>query len=176
MFGHFGAHVGPFWGCQGLSWAIWRVLLSSCGASFESQRKGFPVVDFGASWAMLGPILGHFGVMLGHFGGHNGEIRATKRLEIDKKGHTEGFKKPAFFAGNLRVFFLGGAFVIILNHLGFFRAILGHVGTTFVGCEAPCWAQCWLCCLSAVLFSVFVVLLLCLCVLFMFIYVYVVSC
>ena len=27
ILGHVGAFVGSFWGCQGLSWAIWRVLL-----------------------------------------------------------------------------------------------------------------------------------------------------
>ena len=38
---------------------------------------------------------------------------------------------------NLRGFFLG----CVCHHLGFFGAILGHVGTTFVGCEVPCWAS-----------------------------------
>ena len=48
------------------------------GLVLNRNGKGFPLgVDFGASWAMLGPILGHFGVMLGHFGGQNGEISAT---------------------------------------------------------------------------------------------------
>ena len=56
---------------------------------------------------------------------------------IDKKGHAEGFKKPAFFLDKFTRFFLG----CICHHLGFFGAILGHVGTTFVGCEVPCWAS-----------------------------------
>ena len=52
---------------------------------------------------------------------------------IDKKDHAEGFKKTCvfFFGKFTRVFFLGR----ICHHLGFFGAILGHVGTTFVGCE-----------------------------------------
>ena len=88
----------------GLDWAVYvghfKALVLGC------NRKGFPLEDnFGASWAMFKPILGHLGaprqlaglkfkfsgplsralmeyrvyigVMLGHFGGQNGEISAT---------------------------------------------------------------------------------------------------
>ena len=84
MFGYFEVHVGPFWGCQGLSWAIWRVLLNSL-LFLKLNGKDFPLgLDFGPCWGscwvrkkskhqkksvgnsclgILGPMLGHFGVV-----------------------------------------------------------------------------------------------------------------
>ena len=46
------------------------------------------------------------------------------------------FRKTRVFL-EIYAFFLG----CICHHLRFFKAILGHVGTTFVGCEVPCWAS-----------------------------------
>ena len=53
---------------------------------------------------------------------------------IDKKRPRRRFQKT-------HVFFWKFTRVCICHHLGFFGAILGHVGTTFMGCEVPCWAS-----------------------------------
>ena len=77
------------------------------------NRKGFPLRIDSRVWAMFRP--GHFGVMLG----------AMSKVS----------KNPRFFL-EIYAGFFWGACVIILCFLK-----LSWVGTTFVGCEVPCWAS-----------------------------------
>ena len=58
ILGHVRASVGSIWGCQSLSWAIWRLMLTIFGASFKPNGKGFPLgLDFGPWWSLCWVIL-----------------------------------------------------------------------------------------------------------------------
>ena len=61
-FRGFKAHVGPQ-KFQTQKEKCWAFMFGHFEALvLSSNRKGFPLeVDFGASWAMFRPILGHFG-------------------------------------------------------------------------------------------------------------------
>ena len=73
--GILGPLLGHFWGCQGLSWAMWKLLLATFGAINQLQPKNFRLeLDFGPCWGLCwvilrlsGPILGHLVATFGGF-------------------------------------------------------------------------------------------------------------
>ena len=66
ILGHVGASVQPFWGCQSLSWAIWKLMLTAFAAifSFPTEKKSVGI----GFWT----ILGHVGTSVGQFWGCQG--------------------------------------------------------------------------------------------------------
>ena len=75
MLGILGPLLGHFWGCQGLSWAMWKLLLATFGAINQLQPKIFRLeLDFGPCWGLCWAILGLSGPILGHLEGHRAII------------------------------------------------------------------------------------------------------
>ena len=112
MFGHFGAFVGPCWGCWGLSWAIRRLLLATFRAINQLQPKNFRLeLDFGPCWGLqLGPC--------------------WARKIPNKKNKMLGIYVWAFW----------GLCWAILGLLGVDFGHLGPCWIHIWGCQAPCWA------------------------------------